>query len=109
MEELMQAVLRAPEERRAAALRALRGEPGTDGRGQRAEVRRPESYVGLQEVAEFMGVSGRSVLRWRIPGHKFGSRTKFRLSEVTTYLGSQEFIRRTEELKEERDARAKKR
>jgi predicted DNA-binding transcriptional regulator AlpA len=109
MEELMQAILRAPEERRAAALRVLRGEPGTDGRGQRSEVRRPESYVGLQEVAEFLGVSARSVWRWQVPGHKLGSRTRFRLSEVEAYVETKEFHQKIEELKGERDARAMKR
>jgi hypothetical protein len=96
----MQAVLTATEDRKATALQVLRGAAEPERSTVRGKL--PESYVGLKDVAAFLGVSGRSVLRWRIPGHKFGSRTKFRLTEVTAYLGSQEFSRRTEELKEER-------
>jgi hypothetical protein len=103
--ELLAAVVRATDERKQSALRVLRGEPGTDGRGQRAEGKRPECYVGLQEVAEFLGVSARSVWRWRVPGHKLGSRTRFRLSEVAAYLETKEFRQTMEELKAERDAR----
>ena len=97
--ELLAAVVAANAEGKAAALAVLRGEPAAgSGRGRR-EI---EPYVGLKDVAGFLGVSARSVWRWRVPGHKLGSRTRFKLSEVGAYLESAAFKARTEELKEVR-------
>jgi hypothetical protein len=104
MEELMQAALAAPEDRRTAALRILRGEaelasapvavaPGEVG---------PERYVTLKACAERLGVSACSLWRWGVPGHSLGGRRRFRVSEVAAYLESEEFKVRAEELKQER-------
>ena len=103
--ELLAAVVAANAERKTAALAVLRGEADLAARvpcstgGQRGHV---EPYVGLRDVAEFLKVSSRSVWRWRVPGHKLGSRTRFRLSEVAAYLESDEFRRRTAELRDQR-------
>ena len=99
-ETLLQALLAASEDRKQTALAMLRGDPEPErstGRG-----RLPEPYVGRKEVAEFLRVSKRTVWRWKVPGHRFGGRIRFRLSEVAGYVESEEFRRRTEELQEAR-------
>lgn len=102
-EELMQVVLAAPEDRKREALMVLRGEvAGKRGAGRGGGRFDFEPFVGLGEAAEFLGVSRRSVLRWRVPGHAFGSRTRYRLSEVSAYVGGEAFRKRMEGL---RDAR----
>ncbi len=98
MEELMQAALVAPEDRRAEALRVLRGEAG-----QKAEPDPgPEPYLTLREIGRRLGVSPCSLWRWQVPGHELGGRRRFRLSEVQAYLESDEFRERADELRAER-------
>lgn len=99
--EFLSALIRAPADSKVAALRVLRGE--TPERGL-PRSKAPEPYVGLKDVAAFLGVSARSVWRWGVPGHKLGSRTRFRLSEVAAYTESEAFQRRMEELKRTRNA-----
>ena len=97
--EPLAAVVAADSEKKKAALAVLRGiEPERS--SDRGKL--PEPYMGLEDVAEFLGVSPRSVWRWRVPGHKLGSRTQFRLSEVAAYLESEEFRARMEELRVQR-------
>ena len=96
-EELMQLVLGAPEELKREALRVLRGEPAPERRGGQRDV---EGYVSHREVMEFLGVSRRSIWRWRVPCHRFGTRTRFRLSEVAAYVESAAFRQRIGDLKE---------
>jgi len=98
MEELMQAALVAPEDRRAEALRVLRGEAAPDAERESG----PEPYLTLREVGRRLGVSPCSLWRWGVPGHELGGRRRFRLSEVVGYLESDAFKRRAAELKEER-------
>lgn len=98
MEELMQAALVAPEDRRTEALRVLRGDAG-----QEAEVDPgPEPYLTLREIGRRLGVSPCSLWRWQVPGHELGGRRRFRLSEVQAYLESDEFRERADELRAER-------
>jgi hypothetical protein len=98
MEELMQAALVAPEDRRNEALRVLRGDAGRE-----TEVNPgPEPYLTLREIGRRLGVSPCSLWRWQVPGHELGGRRRFRLSEVVEYLESDPFRRRAEALKRER-------
>ncbi len=102
MEVLIQAILAAPEERKAGALRLLRGDPVTP------PPRQTEAFVTLKECAERLGVSACSLWRWGVPGHELGGRRRFRMSEVEAYLESEGFKRRAAELREEeRERRGK--
>lgn len=94
--EVLACLVAAPEERKREALLALRGEAAGKRGGGRVEV---EPYVGLADVAVFLGVCRRSVWRWRVPGHRFGTCTRFRLSEVAAYVESEAFRKRIGELK----------
>lgn len=96
-EELMQAALVAPEDRKAAALRLLRGEASPT-----PTVVGPEPYLRMKEVASRLGISVCSLWRYGVPGHQLGGRRRFRMGEVVAYLESEEFKTRAEELKEER-------
>jgi hypothetical protein len=96
-EELMAAALTATDERKAAALRALRGDPADKCQG--SEVRGPEPFLTLKESAKRLGVSACSLWRWGVPGHELGGRRKFRMTEVEAYLQSDEFRRRAAKLR----------
>lgn len=96
--DFLAALLAAPEERRAEALRVLRGDAGQNAEADRG----PEPYLTLREVGRRLGVSPCSLWRWQVPGHELGGRRRFRLSEVAAYLESAEFKRRADDLKLER-------
>lgn len=100
LEELVQAALLAPEERKEEALRVLRGAPTTSGAGTLPPP--PEPYLTLREVGKRLGLSACSLWRWKIPGHDLGGRRRFRLTEVVAYLESDEFKRRTAALRAHR-------
>lgn len=95
--DVLAALVAATPERKAAALRVLRGE------FECAEkVPDTERYLTLREVGRRLGVSPCSLWRWQVPGHELGGRRRFRLSEVAAYLESADFKRRAEDLKLER-------
>lgn len=96
--DFLAALLAAPEERRAEALRVLRGDTCKDVRAAPG----PEPYLTLREVGRRLGVSPCSLWRWQVPGHELGGRRRFRLSEVAAYLESAEFKRRADDLRLER-------
>jgi hypothetical protein len=108
MEVLIQAILAAPEDRKAAALRVLRGEAEREARRQEADGRNTESFLTLKECGRRLGVSACSLWRWRVPGHELGGRPKFRMSEVEAYLQSDAFRKRAAELREEDRERREK-
>jgi len=95
--DILAALVAATPERKAAALRALRGE------FEFAEkVPDTEAYLTLRDVGRRLGISACSLWRYGVPGHELGGRRRFRMSEVEAYLASDEFKRRAQELKEER-------
>jgi hypothetical protein len=96
--DFLTALLAAPEDRRAEALRVLRGVADQDVPADRG----PEPYLTLRGVGRRLGVSPCSLWRWQVPGHELGGRRRFRLSEVAEYLESAEFKRRADDLKEVR-------
>lgn len=98
-ETLIQAALTAPEERKAAALKVLRGEAVDP------PPREPDRFITLVECARRLGVSACSLWRWGVPGHELGGRRKFRMSEVEAYLESEEFRKRAADLREQDRAR----
>lgn len=101
-DELLQAILSAPLERRRDAVRILRGdaaEPTHAG---------PEPYMTLRELAKRLGISTATLWRWKIPGHELGGRPRFRLSEVEAYLQSDDFKRRAAALRAIRKERTTK-
>ena len=98
-DELLQAVLHAPEARRLAALRLLKGEAP-------APLPTPriiEPFVTLKECGRRLGLSACALWRWQAPGHELGGRRKFRVSEVEAYLASEAFRARIVELQVRRD------
>jgi hypothetical protein len=98
-EEVMTAVLSAPDDKKTAALRLLRGEP--EGRGQKAEDRNTEMFLTLKECARRLGVSACSLWRWGMPGYELGGRRKFRMTEVEAYLQSDAFKKRAAKLRKD--------
>lgn len=106
--DLLAAMVAATPERKALALKALRGEaPTVDADTLRRFSGQAEPYLTLREVGRRLGVSACSLWRWGVPGHELGGRRRFRMSEVEVYLASEEFKKKAENLKEDRaDARA---
>jgi hypothetical protein len=97
-DEILRAILSAPPERRRDAIKVLRGE---------ANVVEPhnvpsEQYLSLRALAVVMNVSPCTLWRWRVPGHGFGGRPRYRLSEVRAYLEGDDFKRRLATLRAER-------
>ena len=95
--DLLAAVLAATPDRKAMALRVLRGEDG--GVGGEKKNALPERFVTQRELVKMLGVSAISLWRWKVPGHELGGRRRFRVSEVMAYLESPEFKALAEELK----------
>lgn len=100
LEEIMTAAMVAPTDLKAQALRVLRGQ---------ARVAEPtstptasEPLLTLRELAGRIKLSPCTLWRWKVPGHEFGGRRRYRLAEVTAYLRSQEFQRRQMALRAER-------
>ena len=98
-EELMAAALTATDERKAAAVRVLRGEPEEKDKSQNPGTRSIEPFLTLKESAKRLGVSACSLWRWGVPGHELGGRRKFRMTEVEAYLQSDDFRRRAAKLR----------
>ena len=106
VEDLLRAALAAPPDLRSQALGVL------EGRARAVELdAQPdadaEGYVGLQGVARHWKVSPCTVWRWDPPSHDTGGRRRYRLSEVTAYLASEDFKRRRAALRAERRLRRK--
>lgn len=99
-QELLAAVLAAPDAKKNEALRVLRGEtmePAT-----RPEL--PEPYRSMTEIVKLSGISRSSWDRWGAPGHVLGGRKRYRLTECLAYLDTPEFKARAETLKRQRRA-----
>jgi len=104
--DLLAAVVAASPDRKELALRVLRGEAVIESVPGRLET---EPFLTLKECARRLGVSACSLWKWKVPGHELGGRPKFRMSEIETYLASDEFKKRAAELREQdRERRAAK-
>lgn len=102
--DFLAALLAATPDRKAAALRVLRGEMPE--MAQRPDT---EPFRTLQEVGRLLGLSPCSLWRWQVPRHVLGGRPRFRVSEIEKYLASEEFQRRAAVVrKEDRERRAAK-
>lgn len=100
--ELLQAILTANDQQRRAALRILRGE--------RIEAERPratERFKTLKEIGDALGFHSTTLWRWGVPGHEFGGRRRFLLSEINEYLESEEFQQRVKALRQQRRSKTK--
>ncbi len=92
LEDIVQAAMAAPPERREAALRLLRG-----------ELPKSEPLLTLSELARRLGFCTATLRRWHIPGHgNFGENHRYRLSEVEAYFTTETFQRRQAALRAER-------
>ena len=83
LEDIVQAVMSAPPERREEALRLLQG-----------NLPKPEPYLTLRELGRRLGFSAGTLRRWQVPGHDLGACPRYRLSEVEAYLKTYAFKRR---------------
>jgi len=108
LEDLFQAVMAAPADRRNEALRVLRGQIPTPVEAASIIATNPEPYLTLREAAKRLGISTATLWRWKIPDHELGGRPRFRISEVEAYLQSEEFKRRVSVLRAIRHERAGK-
>jgi predicted DNA-binding transcriptional regulator AlpA len=99
LEDLMQAAMAAPADRRREALHVLRGQQTLLAEAISPVQTSPEPYLTLRETAKRMGMSTVTLWRWKIPGHELGGRPRFRISEVEAYLQSDEFKRRVSVLR----------
>ncbi len=91
LEDLVQAAMSAPPERREAALRLLQG-----------QLPKPEAYLSLSELARRLGLCRTTLRRWQVPGHDLGGYRRYRLTEVEEYFKSEAFQRRLAALRAER-------
>jgi len=91
LEDLVQAAISAPAERREAALRLLQG-----------NFPKPEPFLTLRDLGRRLGFSTTTLRRWKVPGHDLGACQRYRLSEVEAYLKSETFLRRQAALRAER-------
>lgn len=99
-EELIQAALAAPDERKRQALDLLRG--------VRFELELAiEPYLTLKQVATKLNLHPSTLWRWGVPKHDLGGRPRFLLSEVRAYLDTDDFKRRAVDLRADRKDRRK--
>ncbi|HNU50181.1 MAG TPA: helix-turn-helix domain-containing protein [Verrucomicrobiota bacterium] len=91
LEDLVQAAMSAPPERREEALRLLQG-----------RLPKPEPFLTLAELSQRLGFSTTTLRRWRVPGHDLGAHPRYRLTEVEAYLASGAFRRRQAAVRAER-------
>ena len=91
IEEIIQAAMSAPSERREQALRLLQG-----------KLPKPEPYLTLRELSRKTGFGVTTLRRWRIPGHDLGGVIRYQLSDVDKYLKSQGFRRHKAALRADR-------
>lgn len=94
--EVLQALVAADDDRKAAALRILRGE------NVPAPAPPPEPLLTLADLGKALRIHPATLWRWRVPGRRLGMRRRYRISEVEAYLASPEFQRRAEELRSDR-------
>ncbi len=97
LDTCMRALLEAPAERRATALRVLTGESS-----EVPASARPEPFLTLREVSDQLGLSVTTLWRYGTPGHMLGGRRRFRMTEVLSYLDSDKFRDKAAALREER-------
>jgi predicted DNA-binding transcriptional regulator AlpA len=105
LEDLFQAVMAAPADRRNEALRVLRGQIPAPVEAASTIPTNPEPYLTLRETAKRLGISTATLWRWKVPGHELAGRPRFRISEVEAYLQSEEFKHRAATLRAMRQER----
>lgn len=99
LEDIVQAAIAAPPDRREAALRVLRG-----------QLPASEPLLTLAELAKRLGFCTATLRRWHVPGHgNYGENTRYRLGEVEAYLQSEAFERRKAALRAERQQARRRR
>ncbi len=91
--EIMTATLKAPIERKRAALAALQGI------SPQAEPIPHEPFVTLRHASKQIGCSTTTLWRLEAPGHDIGGRRRFKVSEVAAYLESTLCKARAEQLR----------
>ncbi len=93
LEDLMQAAMTAPPDRREGALRILRG-----------QLPKAEPYVTLRELSRRLGFGVTTLRRWRVPSHVMGGAKRYRVAEVEAYFATEDFARRQAAVRAERRA-----
>ena len=93
--DILQALIRATDEQKQVALRALRGE-------QIEPTPTVEPYLTLKQVATKLNLHPSTLWRWEVPKHSLGGRPRFLLSEIQPYLQSDAFKKRAADLQTHR-------
>ncbi|HNQ90990.1 MAG TPA: helix-turn-helix domain-containing protein [Verrucomicrobiota bacterium] len=93
LEDIMQAAMAAPPERREGALQLLRG-----------NLPKPEPFLTLRELCRRLGFGATTLRRWNVPAYDLGGCPRYRLTEVEAYFKSEAFQRRQAALRAERRA-----
>jgi len=91
LEEIVQAAMVAPADKRETALRLLQG-----------TLPKPEPYLTLRDLGRQLGFGTSTLRRWQVPGHDLGGCQRYRLTEVEAYLQTETFQRRQAALRAER-------
>jgi hypothetical protein len=91
LEDIVQAAMAAPAERRDEALRLLQG-----------HLPKAEPTVTLRGLSKSTGFGPSTLRRWQVPSVDIGGRRRYRISEVMAYFESEAFQRRLAALRAER-------
>lgn len=98
---------------RAAIRAAVSGEPAaandTDRGGDTSMNDRPTEYLGTREAAAFLGLSPRTLDRYRVTGqgpvfHKFGTRVRYARADLETWAAARRMTSTSDDGRDDRRA-----
>ena len=98
--ELLTALATASSDKKDDALKVLTGDAEIVIPGNQHTLHEP--FMTIKDVSGVLGISTCTLWRYKIPGYALGGRTRYKLSEVETYLSSSEFAEKAQELREQR-------
>ena len=91
--EILQALLSAPNECKQLALQVLKG------RKPQPSVTTQELYLSQKKLATLLNVHPATIWRWKVPCHNWGGSQRYLLSEVQAYLEGIKFQQHISQLR----------